>query len=144
MIFFFFFVMVYFRTAGRLPLHFGLDCRNVALFSLSLFACSLYVKVGALVKRFLVRAKLIVPRHDEDDDDDEDDDEDGDSAAGGNNDNGVDDMDEEDEDDEDSGVKYRIGSMGYEFLLQNIHVQMWRFAEGIDSRMWMVDQLSGA
>jgi len=96
----------------------------------ALIACSWSfirsIKVGALVKRFLVRAKLIVPRRDDDDDDEGEENGAGGTPAGGND----DDDDDDDEDDEDSGVKYRIGSRGYEFLLQNIHVQMWRFAEG--------------
>mmetsp|Transcript_11531 Transcript_11531/g.13900 ORF Transcript_11531/g.13900 Transcript_11531/m.13900 type:complete len:544 (-) Transcript_11531:26-1657(-) len=71
--------------------------------------------VGTMVKRFFIRSKLIVERKDEEEEnEDEDDEEEVEEAVG---------------DDIDAGPTYKIGSRGYEFLLQNIHVQIWRFAE---------------
>lgn len=55
------------------------------------------VEVGPVVERFFKRAGLIVEAQDED---------------------------EEDDDDDEKGPSFKIGSKGYEFLLQNIHVQV--------------------
>mmetsp|Transcript_16915 Transcript_16915/g.39062 ORF Transcript_16915/g.39062 Transcript_16915/m.39062 type:complete len:547 (-) Transcript_16915:189-1829(-) len=79
-------------------------------------------RVGEVVKQFLVRARLIVEKGQA-------------PGARGSQDSesqGSDSGESEEEEqgeEVDNGKRFVIGSRGYEFLLQNMKVQMWRFAE---------------